>query len=226
VSPGIDVGELPVPGTAGSLLIFGGTFDPPHTGHVELPPRARDELGLDWLVYVPAKRSPFKRESPGTTDADRLTMLGACLAGLDRVSISTLELGRSGEEPSYTVDTLREIRSRLGEGVTLRLLIGEDQARQFHDWREAGSIIGLAEPVVMRRDNEDPVAFAEAMRSHWSEAEVKAWLSRVVSVPMIPAAATEIRRLLEREGPGSPSLAGLVPEPVLEVIRERGLYAS
>jgi nicotinate-nucleotide adenylyltransferase len=102
------------------VLLFGGTFDPPHRGHVELPVRVRDELerrmecvGKGWLVYVPAARSPHKEKGPAASDADRVEMLRRSLAGVERVGVWTEEIDRAvrGKEETESggeVDGLEE----------------------------------------------------------------------------------------------------------------------
>ncbi len=141
--------ELTIPEDAASVLVFGGSFDPPHNAHVALPPIVRDAVGCDWLLYVPAARSPLKETQSGATGEERLAMVRRAVAGIDRASVTDLELQRGGV--SYTVDTLRQLREALGFDVTLRLLIGADQALDFHRWREAETILKRGEPVVMMR---------------------------------------------------------------------------
>jgi nicotinate-nucleotide adenylyltransferase len=100
------------------VVAFGGTFDPPHKGHVELPVRVRDEMerrygcvGKAWLVYIPAARSPHKERGPVVSDGDRVEMLRLALAGVPRTGVWTDEIDRARSEeqagePSFTVDTL------------------------------------------------------------------------------------------------------------------------
>lgn len=223
---GPEVGPFPVPLDARHVLVFGGTFDPPHVGHVELPRAAREAVGCDWLVYVPAARSPHKAEAPSVSDADRLAMLSAALEGAERASISTIELDRGAAgQASYTVDTLRAI-STLCPGLGLRLLIGADQAGEFHRWREPRAILRLADPVVMlRRPLEDARSLMSVLGAHWEGAALKAWEGRIVGVPPIDASATELRRELALHGPGSAVVRKLLPEGVRRVIAERGLYS-
>ncbi len=219
---------FPVPAGARAILVYGGAFDPPHKAHFELPPLLRDTLGADFLLYVPAARSPHKDAKPGASGPDRVAMLRAGLRGVGRAGVSTIELDRATDTagPSYTIDTLRDFASRAGAGATFRLLIGADQAREFHGWREPREIIRLAEPAVMLRGgtHADRAALLEAMRPHWSEGEMRAWESRLVEAPIIEASATEARRIIREEGVGAESLRRLVPPEVIEVIRARGLY--
>lgn len=234
----IPVGALPVPARARTVLVFGGTFDPPHRGHIELPSLVRRKVGADWLLYVPAALSPLKKDNPLASDADRVEMLRIALLdrGETNAAVATLELDRAKEsdavdelhprKPSYTLDSLRFMRRELGERVTLRLLIGADQAASFHRWREPREIIRIAEPLVMLRTPMETVDRLMAeLAPHWTEDELAAWRSRVVEVPVIDAEATKIRAALLREGPDAAMLDDVLPPAVVREIRTRGIYA-
>ena len=159
---------------------------------------------------------------------DRVAMLRASIDAAT-ASISTIEGERAApgapEAPSYTIDTLRALRAEVGPGVTLRLLIGADQAAQFHRWRDARGVIALAPPLVMLRTPHDAAAdLLNAMRPHWSAEELREWSSRIVEVPTLDADATTLRERLATHGPDAPGLDDLLPEGARRVIRERGLY--
>lgn len=221
---GVPVGRAPVGANARLALVFGGTFDPPHRAHVELPARVRDVMGADAIVYVPAARSPHKPDGPVASGAERVEMLRLALAGARGVSISDLELNSGGAAPSYTVDTLRTLRAEIPRTTALRLLIGADQAAAFHRWREPEEIIRLAEPVVMLRAPHETIeSLMGAMAERWSAPELARWRDRVVAVPVLDVEATDIRGLL-RADPDDPEPARLLPGPVLAYIRARGLY--
>lgn len=228
----IPIGTAPIPTGARSALIFGGSFDPPHVGHLTLPALAREAIGAEWLLYVPAARSPFKSDGPIASSVDRVAMLSAGIGELaaERIGIATLELERAAgaEGPSYTVDTLRDILRLLGERTELRLLIGADQAREFHRWREARAILELAEPVVMLRagDGAAERELLDSIRAHWNAAELEGWKSRIVPLPLVEASSTEIRRIVREEGDRSERLNGLTTPAVLSIIRRRGLYRA
>ena len=199
------------------VIVFGGSFDPPHVGHVVLPERVRQALGTDVVAYVPAARSPHKLDRPATPAAHRLAMLRLALAEQPHALILTDELDRAADgRPSYTVETLTALRGRVGERTRLRLLIGADQVPRFHAWRQAGRIVELAEPVVMLRPPETAASLLAAL----GPGEREAWRRRLVEVPAIDVSSSGVRR---RVAAGE-SIAGLVPEAVARYIHEHGLY--
>jgi nicotinate-nucleotide adenylyltransferase len=122
--------------------VFGGEFDPPPLGHLAVVRTARDQLGLDRVLVVPAARPPHREPSP-TPVEDRLRMAELTFAGEPRVEVSRVELDREG--PSYTVDTLRQLAGR----DELVLIVGADQDMQR--WHEPDEILRLAQVVVAPR---------------------------------------------------------------------------
>ncbi len=191
--------DAPAWDRAGVLLV-GGSFDPVHEAHTVLADQAR-RLAMDGrgeIVFVPAARSPHKREAPLASDRQRVDMLGLAALGLERWSVWTHELDRAtGGEPSYWIDTLREARSRF-EGE-LRFLIGADQAVAFHLWREPREILDLARPVVLpRRGIGSAAELADSMApgEAWSAREIDAWKSWLVPTTEISVSASAIREAL------------------------------
>jgi nicotinate-nucleotide adenylyltransferase len=162
-----------VPPTLRRILVLGGSFDPPHHGHVQLPlvvrqaiERAAGAPASVHLLIVPAARSPHKLAGPAASDDDRLTMLALATQHLPRVSVWTDELDRAQldraqpREPSYTIDTLERMKAWLGSPdapafplgpPSISLLIGADQALAFHRWKAARELLGRFAPVVMLR---------------------------------------------------------------------------
>ncbi|MBC7835147.1 MAG: nicotinate-nicotinamide nucleotide adenylyltransferase [Phycisphaerales bacterium] len=241
------VTPLMVPPEATPIVLYGGTFDPPHRAHLELPTRVCRWLGAQpgaagatrpWIVYVPAARSPFKSKGAAASDADRVAMLAIAREGVSiRSSVWTDELDRAEPgQPSYMIQTVERAHRALGPGPTLRLLIGADQAIRFHDWRGARRLIELAEPVVMARSLEGPPgrgAAAETERligemeraAFWSNDELGRWRERVADVGVIDASATGIRERIAG-GAEDAELLGVLSPGVLGYIRARGLYGS
>jgi nicotinate-nucleotide adenylyltransferase len=125
--------------------VFGGEFDPPHLGHLAVLRAAREQLGLDRVIVVPAGVPPHR--APSTTPADvRLEMAERAFAGEPGVEVSRIEIDRPGA--SYTVDTLEELAPQ----GRLFLIIGADQLAALDSWRDAGRIRELATLVAAPRD--------------------------------------------------------------------------
>lgn len=191
------------------LLIFGGSFDPPHVAHVELPRLVAGAIGADVVVYVPAGRAPHKLDREQTDPAHRLAMLELALADEPGVVVLPDEIERAADgRPSYTVDTLEDLATRIHDDAQMRLLIGTDQVAMFESWRQWQRVVALAEPVVMMRP------------PHTPEELPPVWRDRVVAVPETAVSSTAIRA---RVAAGE-SLAGWVHPAVAGYIAEHGLY--
>jgi nicotinate-nucleotide adenylyltransferase len=182
--------------------IFGGTFDPPHVGHLIVAAEACEVLELDRLVLIPSAVPPHKQTTVRASAEQRLRMLRAATAGDQRMHVDDLELRRAG--PSYTVDTLRIYRERF-PGAELFFLIGVDAVRELHTWHDPDGVKGLATLAVLSRGGE--------------QIEDDAGL-RQVPVSRIDISATGVRG---RVAMGR-SIRYFVPEAVERIIREDGLY--
>jgi nicotinate-nucleotide adenylyltransferase len=185
--------------------IFGGTFDPPHVGHLLAASDAIEALGLDEVRFVPNATQPLKsRDTDGAGPADRLAMVRALCGEDPRLVVDPSEVERGGL--SYMVDTVRGLRERF-PGAALFLLLGEDAAATLPEWREAALLPDLAEIVVLTRETPAPgVALA--------------W--RRIPTRRIDVSSTEIRARVRAGFP----ITGFVPAAVAELIRDRGLYAK
>ena len=219
------------------ILVFGGSFDPPHQGHLELAFEAARRLDCDEVVFVPARVNPLKQKTPPCAGEDRYAMLKAALLARKaartepriRARISRAEIDREG--PSFMIDTLRELHRTLavspadpedGPAIRprLRLLIGSDQALDFDRWKDWRAIIELAPPAVMPRPPETRTTLAASYRERFPSNLASRWATWTLDLPTTGANSTTIRRkLLDGEDVGD-----LLPDGVLQVIRERGLY--
>ncbi len=189
--------------------VFGGTFDPPHVGHLALAEWARDELALDRVWFVPAGLPPHKRGERRSDAKHRLAMIRAAVRGHAGFEVSTLELERSG--PSYTVDTLLEFARRDPRAERF-LIVGGDMFDLFPKWRAPELILALATLVVALR----PGA-RRPRRSRWDEVgRGVRWLDN----PALEVSSSAIR---ERAAAGR-SLRYLVPDAVARYAERHALY--
>lgn len=191
--------------TSARIGVFGGSFDPPHAGHLIVAQDAWSALELDVVLWVPAARPPHKREGEISPADVRLEMVRAALGDDPRFRLCGLELERGG--PSYTVDTLEEL-ARDHPAGELFLLLGADQFREFHAWRDPDGILGRATLVVLTREG-IPL-----------EGPSRALAHRRLDVTRVDISATDIRG---RVG-GGRSIRYLVPEAVERIIRREKLY--
>lgn len=194
--------------------VFGGTFDPPHVGHVAVAEDARSRLGLDRVLFVPAHVSPFRTGEAGITDPElRLRMTKSAVRGHPGLSVDRLELDR--DPPSWTVDTLRALRTLMPD-AELFLLLGVDQWGSFGRWKDVGEIAELATVAVMARDGLDP---SEVDPGVPPDVDV-AW--HPVDVRRVDVSSTDIR---ERVRAGE-SIDDLVPAAVARLIERHELYRA
>jgi nicotinate-nucleotide adenylyltransferase len=189
------------------LGVLGGTFDPPHVGHLIVASDVCAALGLDRLLFVPAAAPPHKRGRVRAPAALRLEMVRAATAGDARFEVDDLELRREGA--SYSADTLRQLAAREPD-AQLFFVIGVDQLREFGSWREPDVVVRLATLVVVSRAGDDAADAGEV-----------AFPVLPVQVTRIDLSATEIRRRIREGDP----IRYLVPDAVREIIEREGLYA-
>jgi nicotinate-nucleotide adenylyltransferase len=187
--------------------LFGGTFDPPHMGHLIVAAHVREELGLDRILFMPAMTPPHKQDREVSPGAVRLAMVERAIDGDEHFSVSDIEVRRGGV--SYTIDTVRELLA-LHPGAALTVLIGMDNLVDFGSWRDPAAILDRAAVAVMTRPGYVPGVAGEAFLPRMTLCEV----------PHIGIAAQEIRR---RVAAGK-SVKYLVPGAVELFIHEQGLY--
>jgi nicotinate-nucleotide adenylyltransferase len=196
----------------GDIGILGGTFNPPHMGHLVMAQEALDQLDLDRVVLMPVAVPPHKeaREDPGA--AARLELCRLAVADDERFEVSTLEIERGGA--SFTVDTLRELHDVEPEH-DLTFIVGGDMAQSLPAWRDPEAILRLARLAVAEREGvrrEDIARRLEPLHDG----------DRVVffDMPRIDVSSSTIRR---RVAEGRP-VRYLVPDSVAAAIVEHGLY--
>ncbi len=194
--------------------VLGGTFDPPHIGHLWLATLAADELGLDRVLFMPAGQPPHKRGRPITAAADRLLMTRLAIAGNPLFELTIIEMERPG--PSFTLDSVTELLSMSGDDVALFLIMAADSLAQIDTWREPERILSLVEWAIGPRPGStfpDAAFLAERFGS-------AAGRIHLLAGPGLAVSASEIR---QRVAAGR-SIRYLVPRAVEELIADRHLY--
>lgn len=189
--------------------LFGGTFDPPHIGHLFVAYAALEQLGLDRVVLIPARRQPLKSGAEITAPAHRLAMLRLLVGRDSRLSVDPVELEREGL--SYSIDTVRSYRTGR-PAAELTFLMGEDSAATLGQWRDPAGIAALARLVVLTRGE---TAGPGAPLTAGIRVER-------VATRRIDVSATEVRA---RVRAGLP-LRGFVTEDIAAYIAAHGLYRT
>ncbi len=196
------------------LGILGGTFNPPHLGHLVCAQEAHAQLGLDRVALMPAGIPPHKAIDDDPGGELRLELCERAVAGDARFGVLRLELDRPGR--SYTVDTLRALRERERDDE-LTFIVGGDMAHSLPAWREPQAVLELATLAVAERAGAAREQIRAALRPLGEAAE------RVVffDMPRIDVSSSLVR---ERVAAGRP-IRYLVPDAVADLVAERGLYA-
>jgi nicotinate-nucleotide adenylyltransferase len=189
--------------------VFGGSFDPVHNAHLIVARLAREQLGLDRVLFTVAASQPFKAGQHAAAPAHRLRMVELAVAGMPDFAADGRELRRPG--PSYTIDTLRELDAEHA-GAELVLIMGADVAAGFTSWREPDAVRQLARIAVCgRRPGPGP-----------GPLELPPGFDAEIAVPVLEISSTAIRA---RAAAGK-SVAGWVPRPVADYIVASQLYVE
>lgn len=190
------------------LAIFGGSFDPPHVGHLLAANDACEQLRLDALVFVPAATQPLKAGRATATAEQRLEMVRLLVGDDRRFQVSAVEVERGGL--SFTVDTLAHFATQFPTAERF-LLLGSDVLGSFGRWKEPERIVALAQPVLLTRASDGELELPAALRA----AGVRQLPTRRIDV-----SSTEIR---DRIRAGQP-VRGFVTDAVAAYIARGGLY--
>ena len=198
------------------LGVLGGTFDPPHVGHLLLAEEARLALGLGQVLFTPAGGPWRKAGQELSPREDRLAMVRLAVADNPHFAVSALEIEREG--PSYTVETLTELRDQFGRETELFFIMGADSLADFPHWHEPQRILELARLAVAERPEPEDVALEEGLADDLARAmrERVIWLR----MPLVAISASVVRERVRR----GLSIRRWVPPAVEEYIRQHGLY--
>jgi nicotinate-nucleotide adenylyltransferase len=208
------------------IVLFGGTFDPVHHGHLRVAWDA--SLALDAVVRLMPCHTPPHRNHPRAAPAQRAEMLRLALEGQDRVALDTREVERGGV--SYTVDTLRALRAETGADTPVVVLIGSDAFAGLPSWREWRSLFGLAHIGVLTRAGHEPALDpalreeAAARRCDDTAALRTTASGRVLALRVTPLEISSSAVRADLSNGREPRW--LVPDPVLRYIAANDLYRS
>jgi len=200
-----------IAGVGRRLGVMGGTFDPIHHGHLLTAEEAAVQFGLDEVVFVPTGQPWMKEERDVSSPEHRYLMTVIATASNPRFFVSRLEVDREG--PTYTVDTLRELKEQRGGDVDLFFVTGADAVLEIFQWKDPDEILELAHFIAATRPGYDLDRFeAEEPSRHQNVS--------VMNIPALAISSTDIR---ERVREGRP-IRYLVPEGVESYIEKAGLY--
>ncbi len=191
--------------------VFGGTFDPVHNGHMAVAGSVRTELGLDVVLFVVTADQWLRSTPPVANAAARLAMVELAVGDTPGFEASDVDIARGG--PTYTVDTLTELRDRPGRASELHLIVGADSAVTMDRWKNAEKIASLARVVVVGRPG---LKFEGGSLAELHPARGAVY----VEGPMDDVSATAIRHLVRAGEP----IGGRVPGKVASYIEAQGLY--
>ncbi len=184
--------------------IFGGTFDPPHTGHVMVAAEVRDRLRLDRMLVVVAGDPWQKADAVVALARDRLELASVAFGDVAGVEVSAIEVDRAG--PTYTIDTVEELSA---PGRDLVVVLGADAAARLPTWHRAAELARL-------------VTIAIVARAHEHIEHIDGFRIEHVAVPMFEISSSEVRARLAAGRP----IDGLVPAAVIREVRARRLYTA
>ncbi|MEY3797911.1 MAG: hypothetical protein RLZZ434_757 [Pseudomonadota bacterium] len=209
--------------------LLGGTFDPIHFGHLGMAQELAQALALDTVKFIPAAVPPLKSQ-PSASAIDRCAMVQLAIANNPDFQLDDRELKRTG--PSYTLDTLRSLRSELGEQDSLVLFIGSDAFKQFNRWHQWQEIIRLCHiALVARPDSEVSTALDQELvtflQDHYTEnamdlQSATAGLITMQAITPLTISSSAIREQLKTRQ----SARYLTPDCVLDYIAQHGLYQA
>jgi nicotinate-nucleotide adenylyltransferase len=209
--------------------LLGGTFDPIHFGHLGMAQELAEALALDTVKFIPAAVPPLKSQ-PSASAADRCAMVQLAIANNPDFQLDDRELKRTG--PSYTVETLRSLRSELSEQDSLVLFIGSDAFKQFNRWHQWQEIIRLCHIALVARPDSDVSTglnpeLVTFLQDHYTENAMdlqseSAGLITMQAITPLAISSSAIREQLKNRQ----SARYLTPDCVLDYIAQHGLYQA
>ena len=200
-----------------NIILFGGSFDPIHMGHIVVAVFAIKFLNGRKCIFVPAKRSPLKINSPIASDEQRIEMIKLAIAGNKNFEVSEYEIERN--DPSYTIDTVKHFKNIFGEDYELCWLVGADCLREFPYWYKIKDLIDICTICIMYRAGCEKPDISKYVDILGGE-RIKKLQNAVIPTPLVDISSTEIRKRL-KEGTDTTEL---LPQEVARYIQKNQLY--
>lgn len=198
--------------------IMGGTFDPVHLGHLVAAETARNEFKLDQVVFIPAGDPPHKKDYAVTDCEDRFAMTVLATTHNRHFTVSRIEMERTG--PSYTIDTVRELRKRLDEQVELFFITGADAILDIMTWKDPIALLNACNFIALTRPGYNLCELDSVMEKLGFQDWESQGIINILEIPAVNISSTEIRSMV-RHGH---SISYMVPDLVEDYIAKNDLY--
>jgi nicotinate-nucleotide adenylyltransferase len=199
--------------------LFGGSFDPPHLGHLAAAEQVRNQFALDRVLLAPAAIQPLKLGGSHASFADRLRMVELLCEGHPGIEASAIDGPRPDGSPNFTIDTIRRLRHELPAGAEIFVIVGADAFLGIPHWKSADDLLREARWIVVSRPGFEVPASLGLSPEQRSRVET---LSDFAN----PVSATEVRHLLHEHDQLAGNRAELVSPQVLEYIKAHHLYGT
>ena len=197
------------------VAVFGGTFDPPHKGHIRLAEKIIESSYADRVIFMPAFKPPHKPDAPVSAFKHRLNMLALAIRGRAEFSVSEIESVRSG--PSYTYDTMCEL-ARLHPDSEIKLLLGSDSLKLLHTWYKSEDLVKNWKLLVYPRRGYD--VSKDELCANWDMKVAEKLLGYILPLPFHDYASTDIRA----EIIGGGDAISMLDSAILDYILKNNLY--
>jgi nicotinate-nucleotide adenylyltransferase len=195
------------------VIVFGGTFDPVHVGHLAIAEQSLEHTGMDAVWFVPANVPPLRAATAAPAET-RLAMLRAATHGHRGFTVLDAELRRGGV--SYTADTMRALHAMYPDNE-FEILVGADAARSIGQWRGADALLAGERFLIVNRSGTPSIDSAELKKLGFDPQR-----TTMLEVTSPPVSASEVRRRVAAEQ----DITGMVPDAVAELISRQGLYRT
>ena len=199
------------------IILFGGSFDPVHVGHITVAQWSIERIGADKLLFIPAGCSPHKNSAPLANDQQRADMISLAIAKQDCFDIDTCEIRRQG--PSYSYDTVVHMKKLYGDSTDLYWLAGADVANDLYRWHEIDKLLDQCTFCLMARGGQGSIDF-ELLKTNLGSKHADMIRSNCLNPPLIVVSSTEIRSRINKDK----AVDDMLCPDVLRYIKENEIY--